>query len=136
LRALTPIALTEPTALYRGEILTFHHALVAPDGAVFVFCGTGDREVMLFQVPVANGQSVEFSRVAGGGTAGFRGVAPSTETLAYGGQTLTWDPEPPAWQFNTSALRWEHDGISYSLYGRGLTRDEALALFSSLRPLN
>lgn len=35
---------------------------------------------------------------------------------------------------NSSALRWEHDGISYSLMGRGLTKAEAVQLFLSLRP--
>jgi hypothetical protein len=35
-----------------------------------------------------------------------------------------------------SALRWEEDGVSYSLMGRSLTRDEAVELFFSRRPLD
>jgi hypothetical protein len=35
----------------------------------------------------------------------------------------------------SSALRWEADGVSYSLYGRSLTREEAIDLYLSLRPL-
>jgi len=57
-----------------------------------------------------------------------------TEDLFLNGQSVAWDPDTTGLMPNSSALRWEHDGISYSLMGRGLTKAEAVQLFLSLRP--
>jgi len=132
---LAPMRLIGPTGFYRGEDLSFHHALVAPAGYVLAFFSSGDSELLLVQAPVGRGQQVAYSRVVSGPGGALIGVAPSTETLTVNGQTLTWDPDTTGMMPNNSALRWEANGVSYSLYGRALMRDEAVALFSTLCPL-
>jgi hypothetical protein len=78
-------------------------------------------------------------------------MLPFYDEAALGGQAVVWgpsdrDPETPsppsifspgAWfrfrhRPDLSAPRWEEDGVSYSLIGRSLTREEAVALFLSL----
>jgi hypothetical protein len=135
LLSLAAMPLLGPDMVYRGERLTFHHALLAPDGFVLAFFGHGATEVLLVQAPVGHGHSVAYSRVVSGTDGRIIGVAPAVETLTLNGQQLTWDPDPTGTMTDNSALRWEANEISYSLYGRALMRDEALALFSSLRPL-
>lgn len=130
-----PIALMAFDGEYRGEAVTFHHALLAPDGVVLTYFGAHHIELLLVQAPVGRGRSVAYSRVVSGPGGSVIGVAPSIETLTLNGQTVTWDPDTTGIMPNNSALRWEANGVSYSLYGRALTRDEAVALFSSLRPL-
>jgi hypothetical protein len=130
-----PIALMAFDGEYRGEVVTFHHALLAPDGVVLTYFGAHDTELLLVQAPVGKGQQVAYSRVVSAPGGALIGVAPSIETLALNGQTVTWDPDTTGIMPNNSALRWEADGVSYSLYGRALMRDEAVALFSSLQPL-
>lgn len=134
LRTTTNVTLLAPGGDYRGAPAPFHHALVAPDGPVFTFFGSGDRELMLFQAPVGAGKEVSFSRLVTGPNGGTQGVPPAPESLTIRGQHLTWDPDPPGWQLDTQALRWESAGVSYSLYGRALTRSEAVAVFSTLVP--
>jgi hypothetical protein len=156
LRASSPTRIHVPTAAHRGEPLRFDHALVTPDGWVLAFYGSGRDEVMLSQYPVGGGRSVAFSRAHSRTTPEGKVVVESlelkTEEVNLGGQRLVWDPDPePAseprsmllslalWFFSrrqeTSALRWEADGVSYSLFGRSLTREEAIDLYLSLRPL-
>jgi hypothetical protein len=137
LSSLAPMPLIGPDGVYRGERLTFHHALLAPDGVVVLtfFC-YGDTEVFLVQAVVGHGHQVAYSRSVSGPGGTVIGVAPSIEVLTVNGQRLTWDPDTTGIMPNSSALRWEANGISYSLYGQALTREEAVALFSSLRPLN
>ena len=156
LRASSPTRIHIPTAAHRGEPLRFDHALVTPDGWVLAFYGSGRDEVLLSQYPVGGGRSVAFSRAHSRTTPEGKVVVESpelkTEEINLGGQRLVWDPDPePAseprsmllslalWFFSrpqeTSALRWEADGVSYSLFGRSLTREEAIDLYRSLRPL-
>jgi hypothetical protein len=77
-----------------------------------------------------------------------------TEEVSLDGVAVVWDPDPdppsrdPAYVFtpgswpplqrraDSSALRWEEDGVSYSLMGRSLTHDEAVDVFFSRRPLD
>lgn len=59
-----------------------------------------------------------------------------TEELMLDGQTVVWDPDNTGRRPDSSALRWERDGVSYSLMGRALTRDEAVQLLVSLRPVD
>ena len=133
--ARAPIALMAFDGEYRGEAVTFNHALLAPDGVVLAFFGAHATELLLVQAPVGQGRSVAFSRVVTGAGGSVIGVAPAIETLTLSGQAVTWDPDTTGIMPNNSALRWEANGVSYSLYGRALTRDEAVAVFSSLRPL-
>jgi hypothetical protein len=135
LLSLALMPLIGPEGEYRGEPIAFHHAWLAPDGLVLAFFGYGETELLLVQAPVRNGQQMAYSRSVSGQGDTVIGVAPSIEILTVNGQRLTWDPDTTGIMPNSSALRWEHSGVSYSLYGRVLTRDEALALFSSLRPL-
>jgi hypothetical protein len=134
LAALASMPLLAPYGVHRGVSTPFTYAWLAPDGVVLAFFGFGDAEVFLIQAPVGNGQRIAFSRSIGGAGTSV-GVAPSIEALTVNGQQLTWDPDPTGIMPNTSALRWEADGVAYSLYGRALTRDEAVALFSTLGPL-
>jgi len=136
LRAAVTIPLLAPDGPYRGQPLSFHHALLAPDGVVFAFFGSGDTEVMLFQAPVVPGKPISFSRAVVGRDGIIIGVLPAIETLDIGGQRVTWDPDTTGLNRALSALRWEDAGVNYSLYGRALTKDDAVMLFSSLRPLN
>ena len=138
LRSMTPMAIQLPTASYRGVIPVFSHALVAPDGLVLVFLGSGVREILIVQAPVGGGRGMRYSRVVGGTDKQGRVVQYSpelrTEELFLRNQSVTWDPDTTGLIPNTSALRWEHEGISYSLMGRALARDEAVQLFLNLRP--
>jgi len=136
LLAAVTIPLLAPDGPYRGQPLSFHHALLAPDGVVFAFFGSGDTEVMLFQAPVVPGKPITHSRAIVGKGGVIIGVPPAIETLDIGGQRVTWDPDTTRLRPASAALRWEDAGVSYSLYGRALTKDDALMLFSSLRPLN
>jgi hypothetical protein len=133
--ARAPIALMAFDGEYRGEVVTFHHALLAPDGVVLTYFGAHDTELLLVQAPVGKGQQVAYSRVVSAPGGALIGVAPSIETLTLNGQAVTWDPDTTGIMPNNSALRWEANGVSYSLYGRALMRDEAVALFSRLQPL-
>ena len=137
LRSMTSMAIQLPTSEYRGAIPRFSHALVAPDGLVFVFLGSGDRELLVVQAPVGGGRGMSYSRVIGGtdkqGRFFQHGSELRTEELRLGNQSVIWDPDTTGLIPNSSALRWEGEGISYSLMGRALTKDEAAQLFLSLR---
>jgi hypothetical protein len=136
LRALATIPLEAPEGMYRGAPLVFHHALVAPGGGfVLAFFGTGDREVLLVQANVADGHQISFSRALFGPNDRVVKAPPMAETMTIDGQQVTWDPDSTGVNLNLSALRWEKAGISYSLCGRALSKEEASAVFSSLRPL-
>lgn len=138
LRSMTSMTIQLPTFEYRGAIPLFSHALVAPDGLVLVFLGSGDREILIVQAPVGDGRGMSYSRVIGGtdkqGRFFQHGSELKTEELVLGNQSVTWDPDTTGRIPNSSALRWEREGISSSLMGRALTKDEAAQLFLSLRP--
>ncbi len=136
LRAQTTIPLEAPEGMYRGAPLVFHHALVAPGPLVLAFFGTGDREVLLVQANVADGHKISFSRALLGSDGVVVPAPPIAETMTMNGQQVTWDPDSTGVNPNLSALRWEKAGVSYSLCGRALSKEEALALFSRLRPLD
>jgi hypothetical protein len=136
LLAAVTIPLLAPDGPYRGQPLSFHHAKLAPDGTVFAFFGSGDTEVMLVEAPVVPGKPITFSRAIVGKGGVIIGVPPAIETLDIGGQRVTWDPDTTRLRPALAALRWEGAGVSYSLYGRALTKDDAVMLFSSLHPLN
>jgi hypothetical protein len=134
LRSLTTVPIQVPEGVYRGQPLTFQYALVSPDGLVLTFFGSGNGEVLLVQAPVDSGQQISYSRSVTGRDGVMRSVPPAIEPLTIGGQRVTWDPDTTG-NANLSALRWESMGVSYSLCGRALTKEEAVSLFSSLRPL-
>jgi hypothetical protein len=136
LLAAVTIPLLAPDGPYRGQPLSFDHALLAPDGVVLAFFGSGDTEVMLVEAPVVPGKPITFSRAVVGRDGIIIGVPPAIETLDIGGQRVTWDPDTTRLRPALSALRWEDAGVSYSLYGRALTKNDAVMLFSSLHPLN
>jgi hypothetical protein len=157
LRALTPTRLQVPTGLHRDEPVRFDHAHVAPGGIILAFFGSGATELLLTAFPVGEGRSVAYGRMGNRTTPDGRTVFESpelkTEELSFGGQAVVWDPdpEPPPrppdifspgtwspfrYRSESSALRWEEGGVSYSLMGRSLTREEAVDLFLSLRPLD
>jgi hypothetical protein len=151
LRAATT-GLQIPTGVHRDEPVRFDHAFLAPGGIALIFFGSGANEVFLSAFPVGAGRSVAYGRSVSRTTADGKFVMESpalkTEEMSFAGQTVVWDPDPapplpkvhwPGTWFQhrqeTSALRWEEDGVSYSLMGRSLTREEAVDLFLSLRPL-
>lgn len=143
LRSRTSTGLRMPTGLHRGEPIRFDHADVAPGGIVLTFFGSGANELLLAAFPVGEGRSVGFSRMenrtAPDGRTVFENPELKTEEVSVGGQLVVWDPDP--WdpgpgRSDGSALRWEEEGVSYSLMGRSLTREEAVDLFLSLRPLD
>jgi hypothetical protein len=136
LSSLAPIPLLAPNGIHRGQGVSFHYAWLAPDGVVLAFFGFGDAEVFLLQAPIRSGQRIAYSRVVSGAGGTTIGVTPAIETLTVNGQRLTWDADTTGIMPNSSALRWEANGVSYSLYGQALTREEAVALFSGLRPLS
>jgi hypothetical protein len=143
-----------PTGVHRDEHVRFDHALVAPGGVALIFLGSGAKEVFLSAFPVGGGRFVGYGRLVSRTGADGKLVAESPELKAeeirVGGQTVVWDPDPtppstirvhwPGTWFlrrdENSALRWEKDGLSYSLMGRSLTRVEAVNLFLSLRPID
>jgi hypothetical protein len=158
LRSFMPTSLLAPTGLHRQEPVRFDHAFVAPGGIVLIFFGSGATEVFLAAFPVGEGRSVAFGRSTGRSTPDGRIIVESpelkAEAMSLRGQAVVWDPgpEPPSsprpdvlspstWSLfrqrdESSALRWEANGVSYSLMGRSLTREEAVDLFSSVRPLD
>jgi hypothetical protein len=140
LSSLTAMAIQLPTAPYRGRVPTFSYALVAPDGPLFLFFGSGNNEILLVQAAVRPGHGVQYSRVIGGTEkqGRFTTYSPElkTEELVLDGHTVVWDPDSTALMPNSSALRWERERVTYSLLGRALTRDEAVQLFLGLRPAN
>ena len=138
LRSMTPMTIQVPTSAYRGAFPAVNHALVAPDGLVLVFLGAEDRELLIVQAPVGDGRGMSYSRTVAGTDKQGRLVQQSpelrTEEFLLREQSVTWDPDTTELIPNSSALRWERDGITYSLMGRRLTREEAVQLFLSLRP--
>jgi hypothetical protein len=153
LRALTA-RLHIPTGVHRDEPVRFDHAFLAPGGIALIFFGSGENEIFLSAFPVGEGRSVAYGRSVSRTTADGKLVVESpelkTEEMSFAGQTVVWDPDPappstrdvhwPGTWFRhrseTSALRWEEAGVSYALMGRSLTREEAVDLFLSLRPLD
>lgn len=136
LLSLVPMPLMTPDGVHRGESITFHHALLAPGAVVLAFFGYGATELLLVQAPVGQGQQIAYSRSVSGPGNTTIGIPPAIEVLTVNGQRLTWDPDTSGIMPYSSALRWEANGISYSLCGQALTREEAVALFAGLRPLN
>jgi len=140
LRSLTPLRLRIPTGTHRGQPVVLDHADVAPDGVTFLFFGSGANEVFLAAYPVGEGgHSLAYARAIFGTTpeGGTSVEIPElkTEELSLDGQKVVWDPWDPGPDVHPrdlSALRWEQDGVSYSLMGRSLTREEAIALYRSL----
>ena len=126
LRSSTGIPLQSPEGSFRGQPLTFQYALLAPDGFVLTFFGSGQAEVLLVQAPVGSGQQMSYSRMVSGPGGEAKSVPPSPETLTVGAQQVTWDPDTTGVNPNLAALRWEADGVSYSLYARALNKAEAL----------
>ena len=102
-----------------------------------MFFGSGEKEILLVQAQVGGGRGMQYSRVVGGTDRQGRSVHYSpelmTEELVLEGQTVVWDPDTTGLMPNSSALRWEREGVSYSLTGRAITRNEAVDLFLSLR---
>lgn len=140
LQALTTLKLQMPTSSHRGQTVQFSHADVAPDGVVLMYFGSGPNELLLIEAPVGEGRSAVYSRTVGGTTPDGRMVFESpklmTEELTLNSRAVVWDPDNTGLNRNSSALRWEADDIAYSLTGRSLTREEAVELFLSLRPLD
>jgi hypothetical protein len=140
LHSLTALRLQTPTCLHRGEAVRFDHAVVAPGlGPVLMFFGSGPNELLLAAFPIGEGQSVAWGRsvmrnAADGGLV-TESPALKAEELSLDGRGVVWDPDTTGLRPDSSALRWEDDGVSYSLMGRRLTREEAVDLFLSLRPL-
>ncbi len=144
LRAATT-GLQIPTGAHRDELVRFDHAFLAPDGGALIFFGSGADEVFLSAFPVGELRSVAYGRFGDSATADgahvVEGLALKTEEMSFGGQAVVWDPDPvpPGTRSrhhkDTSALRWERAGVSYSLMGQSLTRDEAVRLFLSLGPI-
>jgi hypothetical protein len=135
-----------PSGVHRGELLRFDHAFLAPGRAAFIFFGSGENEIFLAALPVDEHRAVTYGRSVSRKTAGGKRIVVSpeltTEKLSLGGQTAVWDPDPTAFSRGDSrhcsegsALRWEKDGVSYSLMGRSLRREEAVKLFLSLRSI-
>jgi hypothetical protein len=135
LRSLATIPIQAPDGVYRGQSLAFHYALVSPDGVILTFFGSGNGEVLLVQAPVDSGQQIAYSRSVRGSDGILKYVPPAVEKFTLGSQPVTWDPDTTGVNSNLSALRWESAGVSYSLCGRALTKDEAINLFLSVRPL-
>ncbi len=150
LRAATT-RLQIPTGVHRDEPVRFDHAFLAPGGIALIFFGSGANEIFLSAFPVGEGRSVAYGRSVSRTTPDGKFVMESpelrTEEMTFAGQTVVWDPDPapplpkvhwPGTWFQhpseSSALRWEEGGVSYSLMGRSLTREEAVDLFLSLRP--
>jgi hypothetical protein len=140
LRSLTPLRLRIPTGLHRGQPVVLDHADVAPDGVTFLFFGSGANEIFLAAYPVGEGgRSLAYARAIFGTSPDGRTSVEipelKTEELSLDGQKAVWDPWAPGPDVHPrdlSALRWEQDGVSYSLMGRSLTREEAIALYRSL----
>ena len=142
-----------PTGLHRDEPVRFDHAFLAPGGIALIFFGSGANEIFLSAFPVGEGWSVAYGRSVSRTTPDGKFVMESpglrTEEMSFAGQTVVWDPDPapplpkvhgPGTWFQhpseRSALRSEEGGVSYSLVGRSLTREEAADLFLSMRPLD
>ena len=155
-----------PACLHRDEPVRFDHAYVTPDGWVLMFFGSGPsrtpscRSFRSARVEIRELRPKRESQDARGADLVIESPELKTEEMYFGGQTVLWDPdpEPPAprrgasspgtgWRAKarslfqpareeTSALRWEEDDVSYSLMGRSLTREEAVDLFLSLRPID
>ncbi len=139
LQAAATMAVQVPTIDYRGDRPAFDHALVAPGGLLLLFFGSGQAELLLVEAPVGDGRAMAYSRSVGTSDAGGGITSESpelqTETFVLDGQTVVWDPDTTGLLPNTTALRWEADGVSYALMGRSLRRQEAENVFLSLRPL-
>jgi hypothetical protein len=144
LRSLTAMRIQVPTGVHRDEPVRFDHAFVAPGGIVLIFLGSGANEVLLAEFPVGKGQSVGIGRMtnrtAPDGSTVFESPELKTEELSLSGQTVVWDPDPEPsprspHRSESSGLHWEEHGVSCSLMGRSLTREEAVDLFLSRRPL-
>jgi hypothetical protein len=140
LRSLTSMTIQVPTVAHRGRVPAFNHALVAPDGLLLLFFGSDDDELLLMQARVGGGRAMGHSRVVMGTDRQGRWVSETpelkTEELLLDGLIVVWDPDNTGRRPDSSALRWESESVSYSLMGRALTRDEAVQLFVSLRPVD
>lgn len=138
---LTTLRLPLPALQHRGGLVQFDHALVAPGGPLFLFYGSGRNELFLALFPVTEGQKVAFARSVMSSTSDGGLVSQSSpplraEELSLDGRRAVWDPDNTGLCRDSSALRWEADGASYSLMGRSLTREEATSLFLAMQPVD
>ena len=128
LRSETRLPLRAPIHDYRG----FDHALVAPDGSVFMFFGSGRDELLMYATPMSM-TYMRYGNETEDGKTVFRAPERKIEELVLNGQEAVWDPKPNA--EGASLLMWEADGLTFILMGSLLTRDEAESLFFSMSPV-
>jgi hypothetical protein len=140
LLGLTSMALLFPSGMHRGQPITFSRADVAPAGLVLTYFGFGANEILLTQWHLPAGLMVQYQRSVSRRSADGRWVSETPplalETVDIDGQSVTWDPSPAGVRPDMSQLCWETADFSYCLHGSSLTRDEALAIYRSLRPLS
>jgi hypothetical protein len=140
LRAMTAFELQLPIGSHRGQIVSFSHAEVTPSGTVFVYLGSGSNELLLMETPLNDINylvSVRMNaRMGPDGQLVVESPKLKTEELTLDGRTIIWEPDDSGGRRDLASLRWEAGGMGYSLMGSSLTREEAVELFFSLRPLD
>ena len=139
LQSQAMVQLQIPTGEHRGRPVEFSHAQLAPGGFVLMYFGSGLTELLLSEAQVGGRRAIAYQRMVShtnpDGKTVYEEPPLMTEELTLNGHHVVWDPDNTGTHPNLSALRWEDNGISYSLMGQSLTREEAAGLFLSLRPV-
>lgn len=128
----------------------FRSAQILPDGGAILHFGIGCWETVLMQLPVGNGRKVAHQDVTmtmnADSTRVMSGVEPQIEEIEIGGKKIVWQIHDKGTRRNLGRWAeqypdivigkfiWEHDGMSYMLDGKLLTREEGLKIIESLRP--
>jgi hypothetical protein len=134
---LTSMMLMVPRGVHRGQSVPFTRANVLPIGTVLMFFGEGANELMLLQHQLGDGIQFAVSRSMRikGSDGKWRTEVPklAPESIVIDGQKLVWEEDPTGMMPDSSMLVWETKVVFYTLHGRRLTRDEAIAIYKSLR---
>ncbi|MEN8008227.1 MAG: hypothetical protein ABFS42_14495 [Candidatus Krumholzibacteriota bacterium] len=131
--------------------LRFQKAVILPDGSTMLYFGVGPLETMISLARVGGDRSVGYTEsrteIAEDGTRTTVSVTPELEEIEVAGKQVVWQVHSEGMRQNLGGLAvkipdkvigrflWEQDGLSCSLNGKFLTKEEGIKIIESLRLL-
>ncbi len=132
-------------------ITEFCKAEILPDGMAILYFGLGRYETILVQKPVGNGMTLTSStvttKVLADGTKIQVGLKPNLEELEIAGKKVIWQihdqhirPNLGVWAKKypdevIGKFIWESGGMSFTLNGLLLTKEEGIKIIQSIQPI-
>lgn len=130
----------------------FQKAQIMPDGSAILYFGLSICETMLRYVPVGEnsfyGHSQTTMTIDSTGNRHMQGIIPDLEELEMEGKQVYWQVHNDQWRKQLlgnitdsyqdlviGKFMWEADGISYTLDGKLLTKEEGIKIIESLKEM-